>query len=53
MKQKLEYQEKLYEKEIVGSTADIVDNLTDKIRDWAFQFGTHLILQLIHGKKRK
>ncbi len=53
LKQKLEYQEKLYEKEITGSTADIVENLTDKLRDLAFQFGSHLILQLIHGKSKK
>ena len=53
MKQKLEYQERLYEKEITGSTADIIDNLTDKLRDLAFQLGSHLILQLIHSKKRK
>lgn len=53
MKQKLEYQERLYEKEITGSTADILDNLTDKLRDLAFQFGSHLVLQLIHGKRKK
>jgi hypothetical protein len=52
MKQKLEYQERLYEKEIAGSTADIVDNFTDKLRDLAFQFGSHLILQLIYGRKK-
>jgi hypothetical protein len=53
MKQKLEYQERLYEKEIAGSADDIVDNLTDKLRDLAFQFGAHLILRLIHGKRKK
>lgn len=52
MKQKLEYQERLFEKEITGSTADILDNLTDKLRDLAFQFGSHLILQLIHRKRK-
>jgi hypothetical protein len=53
MKQRLGYQERLYEKEISGSTADIVDNLTDKLRDLVFQFGSHLILQLIYGKNKK
>jgi hypothetical protein len=53
MKQKLEYQERLYEKEIARSTADIVDNLTDKLRDLAFQFGTHLVLRLIHRKRKE
>lgn len=52
MKQRLEYQERLYEKEITGSTADILDNLTDKLRDFAFQFGSHLVLQLIHRKRK-
>lgn len=53
LKQKLEYQERLYEKEITGSVADIVDNLTDKLRDVAFQFGSHLVLRLIRSRGRK
>ncbi len=53
LKQKLEYQERLYEKEITGSTADIVDNLIDKLRDLAFQFGSHLVLRLIHSRRKK
>ncbi len=47
MKEKLEYQEKLYEKEIASSTADIIDNLTDKLRDMAFELGARLMLKLI------
>lgn len=47
MKQKLEYQEKLYEKELTASTADVVDNLADKLRDVAFDLGSRLILRLL------
>jgi hypothetical protein len=47
MKEKLEYQERLYEKEMAASTADIIDNLTDKLRDMAFDVGTRLVVQLI------
>ncbi len=47
MKQKLEYQEKLYEKELTASTADVIDNLADKLRDVAFDLGSRLILRLL------
>ncbi len=52
LRQKLEYQEKLYEKEITECTADIIDNLTDKLRDLAFSFGTHLVLQFLHRRRK-
>ncbi|MFO8068067.1 MAG: hypothetical protein R6U11_10845 [Bacteroidales bacterium] len=45
VKQKLEYQEKLCEKEMAASTADIVDNMADKLKDVAFDLGTRLILR--------
>ena len=48
MKQKLEYQEKLYEKEVTISASEVVDNLTLKLRDVAFDLGVRLILQLIN-----
>jgi hypothetical protein len=52
MKQKLEYQEKLYEKEVTISATEVVDNLTLKLRDVAFDLGVRLILQLIKpGRK--
>jgi hypothetical protein len=47
MRQKLEYQEKLYEKEMAGSAADIVDNFTERLRDMVFDVGSRLILRLI------
>jgi hypothetical protein len=48
MKQKLEYQEKLYEKELTISATEVVDNLTLKLRDAAFDMSVRLILQLIN-----
>lgn len=53
MKQKLQIKEKLYEKELVGSTADVLDNLTDKLRDLTFEFGMRLATQLVTGILRR
>ena len=51
LKKQLKYQEQLYEKEIVGSTTDIVENLTDKLRDIAMDMGTRVIVDLITGRR--
>lgn len=51
LKKQLKYQEELYEKQIVGSTADIVENLTDKLRDIAMEMGTRIIIDLITGRR--
>jgi hypothetical protein len=51
LKKQLKYQEELYEKQIVGSTADIVENLTDKLRDIAMDMGTRVIVDLITGRR--
>ncbi|RIH63397.1 hypothetical protein D1164_19905 [Mariniphaga sediminis] len=52
VRQKLEFQEQLYEKELAESTADIIDNLTDKLRDTAFDVGSRLLLRLIHSRRK-
>lgn len=56
MKQKLQIKEKLYEKELVGSTASVLDNLTDKLKDLAFEFGmrlaTNLVTRFWHRKRK-
>ena len=52
MKQKLRYQEKLYEKEVTISATDVVDNITLKLRDVAFDLGIRLILQLINPARK-
>ncbi|SHJ29577.1 hypothetical protein SAMN05444280_11594 [Tangfeifania diversioriginum] len=51
LKKQLKYQEELYEKQIVGSTADIVENSTDKLRDIAMDMGTRIIVDLITGRR--
>lgn len=56
MKQKLQVKETLYEKELVASTAFLVDHLTDKLRDLTFDFGMRITSQLVSRflrKKRK
>lgn len=51
VKQKLEYQEKLLEKDVAGASADIVDNLTDKLKEFVFNVGSKLIVQLFKSGK--
>lgn len=57
MKQKLQVKEKLYEKELVASTAFLVDHLTDKLRDLTFEFGmritSHLISRIFRKKHKR
>lgn len=53
MKQKLEYQERLYEKEMTVAAGDVVDNLAGKLRDMAFDLAIRLILQLIKSKPKQ
>ena len=53
VKKQIQYKEKLYEKEIVGSSADVFENLSEKLRDVAFEFGMRLATQLITGRWRK
>jgi hypothetical protein len=52
MKQKLNYQQKLYEKEINASTADLIDNLTDKLKEAAFDIASRLLIQIIKSKRK-
>lgn len=52
MRQKLQYQERLYEKEIAGAASDVVDNLTGKLRDLAFDVGSRLILRIIFHRHK-
>lgn len=53
MKDKLKFQEKLAEKELLGSSANVIDNLTDKFKNLAFDLGTYLIMQLIPSFRKK
>ncbi|WP_321997062.1 hypothetical protein [Draconibacterium orientale] len=51
MKENLEYRQKLNEKQLLGSSVAIIDNFTDGLKDWAFEFGTHLFLDVIRRRK--
>ncbi len=53
MKEKLEYQVLFYEKEMVGNSASIVDNITDKLKDAAFDLGLKLLIQLFTPSRKK
>jgi hypothetical protein len=52
MKRQLQYKEQLFEKEMVGSSANVLENLGDKLRDFAFEFGMKLATRLITGHWR-
>jgi len=53
MREKLKYKVLFYEKELVGNSADLVENVTDKLKDAAFDFGFRLMWQLISPLKKK
>lgn len=43
----LKFKEQLAEKGLAGSSAKILDNLTGKIKDLAFDLGTQLTMEII------
>ncbi len=51
VKQKLKYKQKLYEKDFLDISESVIDNLTLKIRDIAFQLGSKLMFELFKKKK--
>jgi hypothetical protein len=53
MKQKLKFQEMLHERELSGTTAAIVENFTDKLRELAFDLGSRMVNQFISGFTKK
>lgn len=52
MKKNLEYRQLLSEKKLLNSSVNIVDNVTDGLKDWAFEWGTSLVLRLFFGRHR-
>lgn len=52
MKENLKYQQILTEKNLLSSSATIVDNFTDGIKTWAFEWGTSVAMKLIFGAKK-
>jgi len=53
MKDKLKFKEELVEKELINSSANVLDNLTDKVKDLAFDLGTHFAMQIVSFFRRK
>lgn len=53
MREKLKYQELLYEKELVANSAELVESITDKMKDAAIDIGTRLLMRLISPANRK
>lgn len=51
-RQNLEYQEKILEQKVAGISANIVDNFTDKLRDFTFNIATRLITQFFTKRKK-
>lgn len=52
IKGKLVYKQLFYEKEMVGNSAEIIDNVTDKLKETAFELGTRLLFLLISPSKK-
>ena len=52
-RQQLKFEEKLHEKEISLISANIIDNLTDRLSLVAFDFGSRLVFQLIKNRKKR
>ncbi|WP_340110956.1 hypothetical protein [Maribellus mangrovi] len=52
IQENMEYQRLLTEKKLLGSSVKIVDNVTDAVKDWVFEWGTSLVLHLIRGDKK-
>ncbi len=52
-RQKLRYQEILIEKDLANSTAGLTRHFTNGLKDFAFDFGSRIILSLFRDKKQK
>ena len=52
LEEKLKFQEKYAEKELVDSSANILDNLTHKLKDIVFDFGIDLAMQIISSFRK-
>lgn len=53
VKQKLKYKEALNEKQLTDTTAKIVNNFTDGLKDFAFDLAMNIVLKLFAGKEKK
>ena len=51
VKQKLHYRNALAEKELLGTTAKVIGNVTDDLKDFTFDLAMNLFLKLFTHKK--
>ncbi len=52
-KQKLKYREMLLEKELINSTAGLTEHFTNSLKNFAFDFGSRIVLSLFRDKQQK
>ena len=53
LQENLEYQRIITEKKLLNTSVHIVDSFTDAIKDWAFEFGTTLFLNLVRSNSSR
>lgn len=52
LKENLKYRLSISEKNLLGSSVGIIDNVTDGLKDWAFEFGTSLVMNFIRRSQK-
>ncbi|MBN2636699.1 MAG: hypothetical protein JXR61_10550 [Prolixibacteraceae bacterium] len=52
MQKNLEYQQLISEKKLLGTSANIVDDFSESLKDWAFEFGIALVTRLFLKSKK-
>ena len=52
LKENLKYRLSISEKNLLGSSVGIIDNVTDGLKDWAFEFGTSLVMNFIRRSRK-
>ncbi len=53
VKQKLKYREMYVEKELIGSSTDLINHFTDKLKDFTFDFGLRMVTSLFQKKAKR
>jgi hypothetical protein len=53
VKQKLKYKEALNEKQLTGTTAKVIGNFTDGLKDFAFDLAMNIVFKLFTRKEKK
>lgn len=51
-RQKLKYRELLMEKELTGTTVDLIHHFGDELKEFAVEFGAKMVWFFLKGKKK-